>query len=172
MKNLPYIPVMLLVMAFSATSTLCLSQISQNIKLGDENPITVVSLQDMQFGTFSQGPAGGTIAITPQGDRSTTGSITPLNMGAVVLPLIFEVEAPIGSIISISRTENIIMNGSNGGTMTLKIGDAVPGNTFISNTAPPGRTQVMMGGTLTVGNLSASPPGSYSGKFNITFMLE
>lgn len=172
MKNLPYIPVMLLILAFSATSTICLSQISQNIKLSDDKPINVISFQEMQFGTFSQGAIGGTITITSQGDRQTTGSITPLNIGSNFFPLIFEVEAPEGSVISISRGDDIILHGSNGGTMSLKIGDAFPGNTFISNTAPPGRTQVRIGGTLTVGNLVTSPPGTYSGKFYITFMLE
>ena len=163
---------MLLIVAFSATSTICLSQISQNIKLSEDKPINVTSFQNMQFGTFSQGASGGTIAITSHGDRQTTGSITPLNIGPNSFPLIFEVEAPVGSIISISRGDDIILQGSNGGTMTLKIGNAFPGNTFISNTAPPGRTQVRIGGTLTVGNVATSPPGSYSGNFSITFMLE
>ncbi len=172
MKYLPYIPAMLIIVAFCVTTNMGYCQISQPVKLNDEKPITVVNYQDIQFGTFSQGPGGGTITITPQGERQVTGSVVPLNFNSTFFPLIFEVEAPEGSVISIADTGPILLHGSNGGTMTLMIGDAFPGKTFVSNSSPPGRTQVRLGATLTVGSPATSPPGKYSGNINITFILE
>jgi hypothetical protein len=56
--------------------------------------------------------------------------------------------------------------------MTLHIGDADTGSSFNNTAAPPERTQIKIGGTLAVGSNTATPPGTYSGTFSITFMQE
>ncbi|HTE29596.1 MAG TPA: DUF4402 domain-containing protein, partial [Chryseolinea sp.] len=64
------------------------------------------------------------------------------------------------------------LTGSNGGSMMLGIGSSDPASPFSIVNPSPGRTSINIGGTLTVGNLVANPPGIYTGNFYITFNQE
>ncbi len=126
----------------------------------------------MHFGAFTQGAIGGSIVISPTGMRTATGDVVLLNMGVSFLEAIFEIEGIVGSNVSIVNGPNATLTGSNGGTMSMSIGAATPGSSFINNVAPPGRTPVHIGGTLYVGAPASNPPGTYSGTFYITFNQE
>lgn len=139
---------------------------------GDPGAISVYSVQDMSFGAFTQGATGGTVIITPAGVRSVTGTVLPLNMGVFYYQAIFEIDAPEGSIISIMNGPDETLSGSNGGTMTLKLGASSPGSPFVTTVTQPLRTVVNIGGTLTVGDATAAPPGNYTGSFYVTFNQE
>jgi hypothetical protein len=84
---------------------------------------------------------------------------------------LYDVLANRGTIITILGFDSIL-TGSNGGTMTLQIGNTDPLTPFIVTTVPPSTTQVRIGGTLIVGNPLSNPPGNYSGSFNVTFFQE
>jgi len=133
---------------------------------------SVNCVQNLSFGAFSQGSMGGTISVSADGYRSATGSIVPLNLGVNYFQAIFEIEAPEGTIISIMNGGNSTLLGSNGGSMTLQIGDADPASPFAITIPPPGKTRINVGGTLTVGNPAQNPPGNYNGTFFITFNNE
>ena len=133
---------------------------------------SVNTVQNLSFGAFTQGEGGGTVIIANDGSRSTTGSVIALNLGMSYFEAVFELEAPEGTIISILNGPDAILTGSNGGSMSLNIGDSSPGAPFISSVAPPALTEVRIGGTLSVGDASASPPGIYSGTFYVTFNNE
>ena len=128
--------------------------------------------QGLNFGNFTLGVTGGSVIIYPSGIRSTTGDIMQLSGGIPFSPAIFEVEANLGTVISIMNGPNVQLNGSNGGTMMLQLGSSSTGSPFIANVAPPARTEVRIGGTLYVGNPLANPGGSYSGSFMVTFIQE
>lgn len=128
--------------------------------------------QGLNFGTFTHGPSGGTVIIYPNGTRSVTGSVVQLSSGTPFSPAIFEVEANLGTVVSILNGPNITLTGSNGGSMLMQIGASSTGSPFITNVAPPGRTQVRIGGTLFVGSALANPGGNYSGTFMVTFIQE
>lgn len=134
--------------------------------------IYVDPLQGLNFGAFFQGIAGGSVIIYPDGSRSVLGDIIQANLGIPFSPAIFEVDANPGTLVSILYGSNVTLTGSNGGSMTLHIGEADIGSPFITRAASPMRTQVKIGGTLTVGSPLANPSGSYSGSFSITFMQE
>lgn len=134
--------------------------------------IYVNPAQGLIFGAFFQGIAGGSVILYPDGSRSVTGDIIQANLGIPFSPAIFEVEANRGTLISILNGPDVLLTGSNGGTMQLHIGTASTGSSFISSTQAPARTQVRIGGTLTVGNKLANPAGVYSGSFNVTFIQE
>jgi hypothetical protein len=144
---------------------------------GQELPPKPISVfvnpaQGLSFGAFYHGTTGGSVIIYPNGSRSVTGDIVQANTGAQYSPALFEIEANEGTIISILNGPDITLTGSNGGTMTLHIGNANTGSSFITTALPPQRTLVSIGGTLTVGNSLANPPGNYSGTFSVTFMQE
>ena len=133
--------------------------------------IYVNPAQGLIFGAFFQG-TGGSVIIYPDGSRSVTGDIIQANLGIPFSPAIFEIDANPGTVISILNGPDAILTGSNGGSLTLHIGNASTGSLFISTASPPARTQVRVGGTLTVGSPLANPSGIYSGSFSVTFIQE
>jgi len=138
----------------------------------DPGGITVFPVQNISFGAFSNGITGGTVIISPNGTRSVTGNVIPLNLGTQYFQAIFDISAPLGSIVSILNGSNATLTGSNGGSMIMSIGGSYPGSPFIITIPQPTRTPVSIGGTLTVGSNAANPPGIYSGTFYITLNLE
>ncbi|OSZ78346.1 hypothetical protein CAP35_08810 [Chitinophagaceae bacterium IBVUCB1] len=137
-------------------------------------PFTIYAnpAQGLFFGAFFTGNLGGTVIIYPDGTRSVTGDVIQASLGHPFSAAIFEVEAQVGTRVGIINGPNITLTGSNGGTMTLTLGSSSPASPFVCTVAPPSRTQVSIGGTLTVGNIFANPVGSYSGIFSVTFVQE
>jgi hypothetical protein len=135
-------------------------------------PIKVTTFQNLSFGAFFQGLAGGSVIIYPNGSRSVTGDVIQASLGFSYYPAIFEVEANPGSLIVIQKGPDVLLPGSNGGSMTLHLTDTDPSSPFINTLTPPGRTQVRVGATLLVGSPLANPVGAYSGSFMITFIQQ
>jgi hypothetical protein len=132
---------------------------------------SVNSIQNLSFGAFSQGSAGGTLSISHDGLRTSTGTVVPLNLGYAYYQAIFTVDASPGTIISILNGPDAVLTGSNGGSMSLRLGTTEPSSPFTAAENPT-VTQVSMGGTLTVGNAQETPAGVYTGSFFITFNNE
>jgi len=137
-------------------------------------PITIYvnPTQGLIFGAFFQGASGGTVIVNPDGSRAVTGSLVLANLGFLYSPAIFEVDANAGTAVSIMNGPDITLTGSNGGTISLHIGAASTGASFVTTVIPPSRTQVRIGGTLTVGTALANPSGNYSGTFAVTFIQQ
>lgn len=161
-----------LVILFTFASTLCFAQNPTDSLPVDPGSISVYTIQNLSFSSFSHGNVGGSVIISSGGVRSVTGDIVGLNIGSPYYQAIFDIEAPQGSIISILNGPDVILTGSNGGSMSLRIGNSYPASPFSTIVNPPQRTEVSVGGTLNVGNLSSSPPGSYTGTIYITFNQE
>jgi uncharacterized protein DUF4402 len=150
----------------SAGLFLLVSSLSGNAQL------SVTTSQNLSFGAFSHGNSGGAVTIAANGSRSVTGDVIPVNLGFLYFPAIFEVEAPVGTIINIVNGSNVELTGNNGGTMSLHIGASDPVSPFTSTATPPTRNAIKVGATLTVGGPTANPPGTYSGTFSVTFVQE
>ncbi len=132
-------------------------------------PVKLYTIQSMNFGAFYQGFSGGTVIVYANGTRSCAGDVHLLMLGFSFYPAIFQVDAIVGTIVTITNGADAILTGSNGGSMTLHLGDSYPVSPFITSIAPSGRTSVSVGGILTVGNPGANPVGAYSGTFSVTF---
>ena len=135
-------------------------------------PVVVTVAQNLGFGAFTQGIAGGTVTINSGGSRLSTGDVILLNLGYAFSTAQYTVVANPGTVISLLNGPDVSLPGSNGGSMTLHIGDSNPVSPFVISTIPPDYTLLYVGGRLTVGNPLTNPPGSYSGTFNITFLQE
>lgn len=149
---------------------LCVSSVSAQVLPPRPISVYVNPAQPLNFGAFFQGPLGGSVVVYPAGSRSVTGDVVQASLGYSFTPALFEVEGLPGTLVTILNGPDVTLTGSNGGTMTLRVGASDPGSPFIITTTPPLRTVVNVGGTLTVGTPSANPPGTYSGTFNITFI--
>jgi hypothetical protein len=155
----PFMPLLFLYCIFSATF------------LVQAQLIGVQTVENISFGTLAQQGNGGSVTMDPSGTIGTTGSVLHLG-GSRSYPALFDVEATEGTIVSyVSGTETTI-TGSNGGSITFRLGSSSPTVPFVVNTVPPAKTRVAVGGTLVIGDQVASPPGSYSGTFLITFNNE
>ncbi len=159
-------------MVLTIISNISLCQNLKNTPSGKSDGINITTVQNLQFGYFTQGASGGSISISADGSRSATGSVVPLNFGFSYSQAIFEIEAPVGSVISMLDGQSAILNGSNGGNISLQIDRSIPATPFYTTIAPPGKTQINVGGTLAIGNTSLSPPGNYTGNFIILFLVE
>ena len=138
----------------------------------DPAALSVYTIQNMNFGAFTPGGSGGTISLSANGTRTSTGTVLPFNLGFTYAQAIFEIESPPGFIISILSSPTATLTGSNGGTMSLAIGPSDPIMPYSNSVPPPGRTLINIGGTLTMGNNTTVVPGSYTGTFYITFNQE
>ena len=142
-----------------------------------ENPprpitVTVNLSQNLSFGAFYHFNLGGSVIIYADGSRSATGDVVLLNIGFPFSTGLFDIEGNPGTPVSILRGPDAILTGSNGGTLTLQLGETDPSGTFVIDVSPPNVVQLRIGGTLLVGNPLANPPGDYSGTFDVTFVQE
>jgi hypothetical protein len=134
--------------------------------------VTFNPSQPLAFGAFTPGLSGGTVTVFPDGSRSSTVDVVLLSLGYIFTPAMFYVRANPGTILSILVNPPVTLNGSLGGTITLQTGGTLPKSPFVTTLPWPQQTTVLLGGTLTVGNIGANPAGSYTGSFNITFVQE
>ena len=155
----------ILVFQFSIISTFIFAQEPP------PRPIRVtVTAQQLTFGAFTHGAAGGTVTVTPTGLRSSTGDVILLGLGYPFYPTLYEIIAAPGTVISILNGPDAILTGSNGGSITLTIGNSDPPSPFV--TTVPNPNLLYIGGTITIGNSAANPPGTYTGTYDVTFVQE
>lgn len=137
-------------------------------------PIEIHTIRNLNFGKVISGY--GTVEISNDGVRSTTGDVT--TFGGIYHTAIFEIEANPGTVVRLGinyGSDFTLDNTSGPGDISGSLTDAnvegqqVPHNqTF---TMPPGKTAVEaeMGATLQIdGNIS----GNYSGNFMLEIVYE
>jgi len=128
--------------------------------------------QVLSFGAFYHGATGGTVIVDPGGIRTFTGDVILLGLGFIPSAAMFEIHAHRGTVVSILNVPNVLLNGVPSGSMTLHIGPTNPASPLVSNVNFNVPIPLYVGGTLTVGNSAANPPGTYSGTFEITIVRE
>lgn len=128
--------------------------------------------QGLAFGAFYQVGTGGTVTVDAGGSRMSSGNVILANLGYSYSPVLFQVTANSGSTIQIMNGPDISLTGSNGGSMNLHLGRSDVGSPFTKPEHSPSKTQVHIGGTLTIGSTIANPPGNYNGTFTVTFIQE
>ncbi len=148
-------------------SIMLFSQFSVMAQEHPPRPINITFGQGIQFGTFYHGPLGGTVVVTTDGTRSSTGDV--FLFGFTSSPLTFLIDANPGTIISVLPIPQVTLTGTTGGSMTMDIDSSDPITPFVATTSS---TQIRFGGTLNVANPLANPPGSYSATFFVTFNQE
>ncbi len=134
--------------------------------------VTGNASQPLAFGAFSPGAAGGTVTVSPNGTRSAGGSVVLLSLGYVYTPAMFYVRANQGTVLSVLIPPPSVLTGSGGGTLSLQVAGTLPASPFVTTLPWPQVTTLLIGGTLTIGNIAANPPGTYTGTYSITVIRE
>jgi hypothetical protein len=145
---------------------------SQGAPFPPPREIRVFATQELGFGGFYTGSAGGSVIISPSGSRSSTGTV--VLAGGLGQPAIFIVELLPGRLVNImiSPQTTTLTRIAGGETMIMTIGPTDKGSSFVTSAGHPFRTPVQIGGTLHVGNIISNPAGEYTGTFNVTFIQE
>lgn len=162
-----------LVLSLVAVFFLCFGQAlwGQQTPFPPPNQLQVYGIQELNFGSFSTGASGGTVVISPEGFRSSTGSL--ILMGGNFNQAIFEVKLIPGRLVQIILGPQIqLTRVGGGGSMNMQIGPTDRGTSFVTTGGHPFITRVNVGGTLLVGSSAANPAGSYEGQFSVTFIQE
>jgi hypothetical protein len=92
-------------------------------------------------------------------------------MGYPYSPSRYNINSNAGTVISILNGPDVQLAWS-GYSMNLHIGTSLPASPFVNTNPYSVPTELTVGGTLTVGNSISNPPGTYTGSFNITLVVE
>src|SRR5690606_18093428 len=144
------------------------------VKAQEQPPVPVAvevrNAQFLNFGSFTVGPAGGTVSVGFNGERNSTGDIHLLSIGSSVSFAIFDVYANPGTILQIQYPNEVTLSGPPGSDVRMTIDpdrEIDTGRIFVTNMNPH---EVNVGGTLNISNGAGAPPGPYNGSFSITFI--
>jgi len=132
---------------------------------GAQLSIVVSASVGLNFGTFTAGPAGGTVVMTPSGARSVTGSVSLVGGAGLESPANFSVSGSTAVAMDVSVTSPAfpITNGTD--TMTVNAFNLVadgagPANTITLAANP---STFALGATLNVNAGQGS--GVYVGNY-------
>lgn len=144
-----------------------------NVRAQEEppRPPSITATSDLSFGAFYHGALGGTVTISSDGTRSSTGDIVLLGMGYTYSPARYNVYSNTGTVLSVLNGPDVALTWS-GFSMNLHIGTSLPVSPFITTNPYSVPTELAVGATLTVGPPASNPPGTYTGTFDITLVIE
>lgn len=132
-------------------------------------PLSLVKVQDLEFGTVSTGPLGGTITIAPGGDqpdpnpRSTTGDVVAAG-GSPHAATFYTYGGP-RQYLFVRRREAVITLDRVGGGGSMLISNLQLNGGVDRYLNDKGFIELRVGGTLVVGPSQAT--GSYRGTFTL-----
>jgi hypothetical protein len=137
------------------------------------NRLLVYAEQELAFGSFFTGASGGTVTITPEGNRTVSGTITALTSLSGT-PAIFNVRLTHGRMVHIlfPVSASLIRIGGGESMIVTDFVSDKQGNNFVTTAAHPFVNPVKVGATLHAGNIAENPPGDYAGSFTVTFVQE
>jgi hypothetical protein len=136
-------------------------------------PISVSASVALNFGTLTDGGAGGTVVVNTAGVRTTTGSVSAISGGGLVAQGVFNVSGSTGVAMDVSVTAPTV-NVSNGGgaTMSVNVFNLVTNAGGANNTITliAGTNTFPLGATLNVGGGQAA--GTYVGNYTLNVIYQ
>jgi hypothetical protein len=131
--------------------------------------LTATETSQLNFGKFSPEVQGGQVIVTPDGVRSTSGSV--ILSGGIANSGIFYITGAPDAAFSIQLPSGpaILTHHNSSKTMVVSNWVSYPragnGTGILAN----GQQFVYLGATLNVGSMLDNPVGMYSGAFTLTF---
>lgn len=131
-------------------------------------PPSITLITDLGFGAFYSA-TGGSVTIDQYDTRSSV-NVTLFSFGSTSAAH-FNIYANAGTIINILNIPDFQLTWS-GYSMTVQAGATNPHLPFVNTNPYSVPTELTIGATLLVGNPSANPPGTYTGTFDVTLVVE
>jgi len=131
--------------------------------------LTATEKTQLNFGRFSPETAGGEVLVTPQGNRSSGGTV--ILVSGINNPASFYITGQPDATFSMSIPAGpvTITNLNNSKTMLVTDFTSEPHAGMGVGTLRGGSEIVNIGATLIVGNANDNPAGIYRGSYTITF---
>ncbi|OFX78778.1 MAG: hypothetical protein A2X19_10665 [Bacteroidetes bacterium GWE2_39_28] len=123
----------------------------------------------LNFGRFSPESTGGEIRLSPDGVRSSTGSVSL--SGGLYNPASFFLsgQPDFSIVVNLPTAPVLLTNTANGKTMTVLNWESIPAVSSSIKILSSGVLTLNVGATLRVGNMVDNPVGMYSGTYVVTF---
>lgn len=131
--------------------------------------ITATETSQLNFGRFSPETAGGEVIVSPQGGRTTYGTV--ILVAGIHNPASFYITGEFNATYSITlpAVPVTITNVNNSKIMHVTGWSSIPPAGKGVGVLDGGSQTVNIGATLQVGNLNDNPTGMYAGTYNISF---
>lgn len=131
--------------------------------------LTANESDQLNFGRFSPESGGGNIVVSPDGARSSQGSVV-LASGAHS-PGRFRLSGAPGASFTLQLPEGpaVLVNQGSGQTMVVEGWVSDPPAESGQSTLADGSRVISIGATLSVGAIDQNPVGLYAGTFQLTF---
>jgi hypothetical protein len=131
--------------------------------------LTATETSQLNFGRFSPETAGGEVKITPQGVRTSSGTVM-LSAG-VHNSASFFLTGQYEATVSITLPQGAVMLTSTENSKSMEVYDweSYPAAGLNAGILNNGSLVVNIGATLKVGNMIDNPVGIYAGMYSITF---
>ena len=134
------------------------------------NAQSVITRQNLNFGSFIVFGQGGTILVTPNNNPATSTGGIMLKGGSA--QAIFEISdlKPKNKKVLITYPGKVTLTGNHGGALNLVLNNDSPSGdgTYLKLPSP---FYINIGGTLTIGYPSLVPAGNYSGTFQVAVTI-
>jgi hypothetical protein len=132
------------------------------------NIISILSITNqfqngLVFGDIATSPTAGTIILTPDGSRTSTGGAT-INSTISGSPATFDIQGDVNATYVITLPASVVLSGSSTGSMIVDNFTSSPSNTGTLDGT--GKQALFVGGNLNVGSNQAF--GSYTGQMAVT----
>lgn len=133
-------------------------------------PVTATETELLNFGRIVPETAGGTVRITPQGERTSTGSITLMDDAYSAGR--FTIAGMPSSLVSIVLPQTpqrlVLSSGVSEVTVDEFTSDVPVGGQVVRQN--DGKAEISIGATLYIGNGLTNPAGYYTGTYEVVFM--
>jgi hypothetical protein len=131
--------------------------------------LTATETSQLNFGKFSPEVHGGQVIVTPDGIRSTIGSVL-LSGGTANSGIFYITGAPEAAFsIQLPNGPAVLVHQNSNKTMIVSNWVSYPQSGNGTGVLANGQQFVYLGATLNVGSMLDNPVGLYSGAFNLTF---
>ena len=131
--------------------------------------LTATETSQLNFGKFSPEVQGGQVIVSPDGVRSTNGSVV-LSGGVANSGIFYITGAPDAAFsIQLPAGPAVLTHQNSTNTMLVDSWVSSPSAGTGTGVLPDGQQFVYLGATLQVGSMLDNPVGMYSGSFNVTF---
>jgi hypothetical protein len=162
---------LLLLLVVVSVSSMAYSQASVSAQAFAEviSALTATETSQLNFGKFSPEVQGGQVVVTPDGVRSTNGSVI-LSGGIANSGIFYITGAPEAAFsIQLPTGPAVLVHQNSSKTMLVSNWVSYPQAGNGTGVLVNGQSFVYLGATLNVGSMIDNPVGMYSGAFNLTF---
>lgn len=169
MNKLPLSFFIFITLHFFATNVFAQASVTAHASAEVIQALAATEGSALNFGRFSPESTGGEIRLSPDGVRSSTGSVTL--SGGLYNPASFYLtgQPDFSIVVNLPTAPVLLTNTANGKIMTVTNWESIPSVGSTIKILSSGVLTVNVGATLRVGNMVDNPVGQYSGTYVLTF---